>query len=74
MSEWISTKDKLPDDDQLVLAVFEDFSTWYRYPTSITLLRFKIKSQYDRYFVDKSTLFPVKSETVTHWMPIPEQP
>lgn len=72
---WISVKDKLPEHDQKVLAVFDtENSNWYTYPTNCRLLTFCIKSTYNKFFREASTLFEVNSEKVIYWRPLPAPP
>lgn len=77
-NSWISVEDRLPEHDQVVLAVSKlpDTSVfdWYKYPLNLKLLNFYNKNQYHRYFRDKESLFPVNSENITHWMPVPSPP
>lgn len=75
---WISVKNQLPEHDQVVLAVFEIPSSekydWYKYPSNLCLLNFFKESPYKQFFRDKSTLRPINSEKITHWMPLPNPP
>lgn len=78
--EWIKTTDKLPEDGEVILGLFDTKlidgkeSEWYKYPANLSLLRFYKKSDFNRGFQDKSSLMKVDSERVTHWMPIPKKP
>lgn len=74
MDKWISVKDRLPEHDQKILGVFdEQGSDWYKYPTTLNLLRYH-KRDGKEYFKDGSSLHELKKGVVTHWMPIPEPP
>jgi Protein of unknown function (DUF551) len=72
--DWISVKDKLPEHNEVVLAKFDTMGvSWYTYPTNVKLLAFHIQDEYTKWFKDKSSLRPVNSSLVTHWMPLPKQ-
>lgn len=61
MSDWISVKDRLPEDYTFVLAVVE---TWTR--TVTVVLHADLK--FYRFGAGDTPL------NVTHWMPLPELP
>lgn len=62
MSEWISVKNKLPLEGELVLVYYEEDGD-----NHIDLLVHEL----DGYFETRSCFdFPV----VTHWMPLPKPP
>lgn len=68
MSEWISVKDRLPDDDELVLVYTKD-NVMSVCPLVIAnafanLKNLKVWEDNNGYYVSD----------VTHWMPLPEPP
>lgn len=65
MSEWISVKDKLPDDGQQVLAYYTGVEEIDEPP--------KVRTTF--YFGFNNGFSCVKHYgSVSHWMPIPEPP
>lgn len=78
--EWISVKDRLPEPEQLVLAVLDKPCERLNYPyKEDVLLLFRIGHNYiTGYEINWER--PFGSETVnynnkvTHWMPIPQLP
>lgn len=69
MSEWISVKDRLPEDDREVLAYYGfdngDGYCGIRFPGVLTYLAFDTQPHWQH---ESSGL------RVTHWMPLPEPP
>lgn len=63
MSKWISVKDKLPDNDQLVLTLNKQ-----GIPRAGI---FKIISRYEHYFVNARCVISILTN-ITHWKPLPE--
>ena len=61
MSEWISVKDRLPDEGEAVL-VFSSY--WCSNSFVATLIRGEWKA---------SSILS-RPDLVTHWMPLPEPP
>lgn len=59
MSEWISVKDKLPEEDDLYNVYCKDGSMAYAWFVK------------DRWFID---CCECGDGYVTHWMPLPEPP
>lgn len=73
---WISVKERLPEDGEVVFALFDtsDCSEWYQYPLNLKMLNFRRKSPFEQFFRDKESLFPVNSQRVTHWLPLSSLP
>ena len=68
--EWISVKDRLPENNEYVLA-------WDS--NDIFILKFEIeqdkrKKQINRIFNFSSSSGEEYFDAVTHWMPLPEKP
>lgn len=87
MSEWISVKDKLPDDDQDVLLATETVGTYGRDETMENKRRSVcfgycdcgdwVVNRYDcggEYIREINERYQWMVVTVTHWMPLPELP
>jgi len=68
MPEWISVKERLPENDDWVLIWYRDKDGDY-YPT---VGRFKENGCWST-DVDAND-FAYPPEEITHWMPIPEPP
>lgn len=64
MNEWISVKDKLPENFETVLALCKDGDMFVGRHTSW--------QQWQIWTAKKST--KIVQRTVTHWMPLPEPP
>lgn len=65
--EWISVKDKLPDNNGDCIAITKD--------ETIFMARCVDKTYWKLYFSDNGLQFDKnRSNTVTHWMPLPEPP
>jgi len=60
MSEWVSVKDRLPEDDS-------EYFIWHDYYKKIMLANFAPQSRARDFAVPMSAF-------VTHWMPLPEPP
>ena len=60
MTEWISTTDRLPDDDSTVLIAMDDGEVWTGY----------IEASQWRYVSGE----PITAARITHWMEFPEPP
>lgn len=80
MSEWISVKDRLPELNEIVLAVLNEPNKRLNYPyEEKILLLFRRGHNYITGFVEKWER-PFGAETinynseVTHWMPLPQPP
>ena len=76
MSEWISVKDRLPDDNRLTFAVWMDEKGM-----AIHLLYYiNNKWRMNGVYVDKNHEKECKKlenfiqNKITHWMPLPEPP
>lgn len=59
MSEWISIKDRLPENDALVLVCQQDV---------------KDAATFIAFFINGRWAILNNEFTVTHWMPLPEPP
>lgn len=68
---WIPTADRLPNDGQIVMIVFDTSnSDWYKYPTNMQLAEYTTKWG----FRDKASLNYLNNSMITHWHPIPVSP
>ena len=65
--DWISVKDKLPDEKGEYLVVYHP--CWYRDNVSWDVTKVGLDS-----FRGKTTWAKNKYQHVTHWMPLPEPP
>lgn len=75
MSEWISTKDRLPEENTPVLICTTRKCVWKaRYYDEYRVLQVLIRAAY--WEVDGSCDESIEFEPaeVTHWMPLPEPP
>ena len=67
--KWISVKDRLPEDDGLVLVLFTDRYMNIRFKDTYTLANF---DNDDGWILE---IYPeFENPNVTHWMPLPEPP
>ncbi len=70
MSEWISVKDKLPEEREDVLFIVE--------PNGVPFVRIGLYKSGDWYLMCGMNAYsPFTSNTawpVTHWMPLPDPP
>ena len=68
VQEWISVKDRLPEEGEYVLCVLKGFN----YGGKIQVCKFVLADKFkDKpYFEHFRNGFP----SVTHWMPLPEPP
>ena len=80
VQEWISVKDRLPELNEIVLAVLNEPNKRLNYPyEEKTLLLFRRGYKYITGYEEKWER-PFGAETrdyndeVTHWMPLPEPP
>lgn len=65
MKEWISVKERLPEDEETVLIYFDPF---------ILSAEF-VRVEADGFLVFHSDIFDdLSCEDITHWMPLPDQP
>lgn len=62
MSEWISVKERLPEDGQVVLVIMPK--------GTVTLGEIRKKTQTWDVFLDMA----IWTAEPTHWMPLPEPP
>lgn len=65
--EWISTKDRLPEDREEVI-VFYNFESKYEWTYSATFKRLK---NGNNYFIGK---FKTPVREINYWMPLPMAP
>ena len=75
--EWISVKDRLPEDDQHVLVYHaEDFHITVGYFES-DYVQYYIESDGSKFYTDdgwETEISWAPKGDVTHWMPLPEPP
>lgn len=65
MSEWISVKDRLPPEDELILVVYEKKVTvGSRWKSGLAI--------FDWEYTGDGQWVP--NEEITHWMPLPKPP
>lgn len=70
MSEWISVKDKLPENNVTVLAYCEKTKKYF---IGNAIYRCFSDGVYWRHEGARGAMYTVTSK-VTHWMPLPEPP
>ena len=70
MSNWISVKDKLPENNVTVLAYCEKTKKYFIGNRSCCYFS---KEAYWRHEGARGAMYTVTSK-VTHWMPLPEPP
>jgi hypothetical protein len=71
LSEWISVKDRLPEERQKVLFVVD--SSDKDYANTVQAGRYN-SFKYNDGFIDHEFSFPGRTTHATHWMPLPEPP
>lgn len=65
--EWISVKERLPENANDVLAIMQD--------NTIFMGRFSGKSYWKFYFSDNGLQYDkARERQITHWMPLPDPP
>lgn len=84
--EWISVKDRLPDEEAEVLLCTEEIETYGRHGEKKKLYRNVYFGGYDgcewytsychgcEYIYKMNEKYPSEHIEVTHWMPLPELP
>lgn len=70
MGEWISTKDRLPELDKLVLGYTDDKKIFIVELSNYGFFKKELKFSTQAEFED--WLFEL--DEITHWMPLPEPP
>lgn len=78
MTEWFSVKDRLPPDREMVLLLHdlklrEKYSNIYDSPSQITGYYMKECEYYVLNDLDEFDYY-IKTDDITHWMPLPEEP
>jgi hypothetical protein len=86
MAEWISVKDKLPEDDEDVILLLREVERYGLHKEKAKTYYFVYHGSYDgerwytnwchgcKYIEDANAKYPDETYTVTHWMPEPELP
>lgn len=67
-NEWISVNDRLPEDNQEVIAVVCAFYGGLKKRTEVVATHYTEKNGFDFFMIRQD------SYLVTHWMPLPEPP
>lgn len=86
MSEWISVKDRLPEDDQEVILCTREIETYGRHCEKKKIYRNIYCGYFDgyewltsychgcEYIFRMNEKYPKETIEVTHWMPLHEPP
>lgn len=86
MTEWISVKDRLPEDDDEVLMFTEEVETYGRHKEKRKIYRNMYRGYYDGWewytsycygcerIKDVNEKYPDEHVEITHWMPLPDPP
>lgn len=86
MSEWISVKERLPEDDQEVILCTREIETYGRRREKKKIYRNIYCGYFDgyewltsycygcEYIFRMNEMYPNETIEVTHWMPLPPMP
>ena len=71
--QWISVKDRLPENDQLVLVCEDNMTKMSVYHSGIYEHENETWEIYEKHCCGQLPLYYTNAD-VTHWMPLPEPP
>lgn len=69
MSEWISVKDRLPEEGDYVLGIVSGHNGIIKFTDAWMLVHYDADEK--EWWADE---YDIEGCSVTHWMPIPEPP